>query len=547
MATERPPLDLFAELVFPDGTTKRWDADQPLAKDQPMSTVTHSARYEGWADSRLTLARRIDIDYPDLGLLDGINIIGYDGSVAHEGRITSMPRSMSTEHSVGVLGQGWMGHAKDESFTELYVDRDLSKWVAPAAQRVANLLAANWSLGSSQQLLDEAGVPSVSLDIEGNWVSPYKPLTEAWWLPQAGIELGALYYDFAQAATTMSGADLNWGITASLSSDDHGSATDSSANLWPTIPSAGYLTATGPRASALLQLAYGATPAGAQGATFYARFAKLALYGTHGLTRQGEDPGGFFVSDMIKNIAARWTPKLDTSGVQGTTLPIPQAAILSETWPYDAWQTLNAYHRWEMNVYQGRRLEYRPIELTDWDWEVRLSDPGTTVELQGDDSSSLINGVIVRYTDLTTGYETRLTPESHSPLADPSPDNPVNANGLRIYTTLSLSVPTTEEVAVEVGRIYLAEFNQTKSPGSITITGHIRDRAGHWQQGWKVKASDRLIISDLPNDLIRVVGETEWNNDTKTLTIAVDASFKRLDAILARLGVAVEASGLSLP
>jgi hypothetical protein len=155
--------------------------------------------------------------------------------------------------------------------------------------------------------------------------------------------------------------------------------------------------------------------------------------------------------------------------------------------------------------------------------------------------------VIVRYRDLSTGYDTRLTPESHAELQDPSPNNQATLNGLRLYTTLTLSEPTTEGAALQMGRAYLAEFNQAPAPGSITVTGHIRDRAGHWQQGWKVRASDRLIISDLPNDSVRVVGETEWNHDSKTLTIAVDSSFKRLDAVLARLGVAVEASNLSLP
>jgi len=42
-------------------------------------------------------------------------------------------------------------------------------------------------------------------------------------------------------------------------------------------------------------------------------------------------------------------------------------------------------------VYEKRRLEYRPIDLSDYDWEVRLSDPGTTVSLQGDDSAHLCN------------------------------------------------------------------------------------------------------------------------------------------------------------
>jgi hypothetical protein len=544
---ERPPLELHAEVVFPDGTTVRWDKDAVEAKDRPTGITIHTQRYTGFADAQLTLNRRIDLDYPDLGLLDGINLIGHDGSVAYEGRTGTVPRSLQGAPQISLQAQGWMSHAKDESFTEVYVDRELGKWTSPSVFRTAAVIAENFSWGSNGQLLDEAGNPAIELSFTDAWASPYKPVAEAWWLPQPGIDIGYVYYSFAASnALTMSSGDANWQVKAILSSDDKMSVIDATASLWPG-PAAGYLSATAGRTCAAMQFWYAASPAGTSGATYYVRFEKLAVYGSHGLTRQGEDPGGFFVSDMMVNIANRWAPKLDTGGVQATTLPIPQASFTDETLPYDSWQTLNAYHRWEIDVYEGRRLNFYPIDLSDWDWEVRLSDPGTTVTLQGDDSTTLCNGVIVRYTDLDTGYETRLTPDEFPELLDSSPDNPANLNDLRLYTTLTLTVPATQEVALQMGRIYLAEFNQAPATGSITIKGHIRDRAGHWQQGWKVRSSDRLIISDFPNDSVRVVGETSWDHDPKELTIAVDGSFKRLDAILARLGVAVEASNLSLP
>lgn len=545
MAVERPPLELQAELVYPDGTTKRWDKDSP-AKDTPTGITLRTKRYTGFADAQLALARRIDVDYPDLGLLDGINLIGHDGSVAYEGRIATLPRSLQQSPSVGVQAQGWMSHAKDEPFVECYVDRDLSKWVAPAARRVASTVASNFVLGSASQLPDESGTPVVELSFQNAWTTPYEPLAEAWWLPQAGLTISQVYYEFSSFNTaTMSGEDVKWQLAALLSSDDNGTATDSSGSLWPT-PKAGSVVGTAARTAALIQLYYNAKGGGAASATYYARFANLAVYGGHGLAGHGA-PAGFYVSDMMANIAGRFAPKLNTSGIKGTTFVVPHASFLSETLPYDAWQTLNTYHRWEMDVFEGRRLNYYPIDLADWDWEVRLSDPGTTVTLQGDDTSNLCNGVIVRYRDLATGYETRLTPEANAELMDTSPDNPANLNGLKAYTGLSLSVPTTKEGALQIGRTYLAEFNQAQAPGTIVVTGHIRDRAGHWQQGWKVRSSDTLIVSDLPNESIRVVGETEWNHDAKTLTIAVDSGFKRLDAILARLGVAVEASNLQLP
>lgn len=547
MATERPPLGLQAELVYPDGTTTRWDSDAREAKDVPMGLSFKTKRYTGYDDASFTLPRPINRDYPDLGLLDAINLIGYDGAVAYEGWAGSIPRSLQQTPQIGLQMQGWMQYAKDETFVETYVDRDLSKWTSSSAGRVAALVAANFSLGSNGQLLDESGNPAIELGFQDNWVSPYLPIAETWWLPHPGITIGALFYNFASAAPIMSGADANWSVVARLTSDDKATSVDATADLWPT-PTAAYLTATTTnRKAATVFFDYEATPAGAQGASYYVRMLQLAVYGTHGLARRGTDPGGFYVSDMMRNIAQRWAPKLDTSGIEQTTFVVPHASFLDETYPYDAWQTLNAYHRWEMAVYEGRKLLFYPTDLNDYDWEVRASDPGTTFQLQGDDYTHLCNGVTVRYTDLNTGYETRLSPDDFSELRDDSPDNPANLNGRKMYTPMSLSVPTTQEAAIQIGRTYLAEFNQAQAPGTITIQGHIRDRAGHWQQGWKVRSGDRIRIVDLSNDSVRVVGETSWDHDPKTLTVAVDSSLKRLDPILARLGVAVEASNLSLP
>lgn len=542
MATERPPLGLQAELVYPDGTTTRWDSDAREAKDTPMGLSFKTQRYAGFADASFTLPRPIDRDYPDLGLLDAINLIGYDGAVAYEGWAGSIPRSLQGTPQIGLQMQGWMASAKDQTFTEVYVDRDLSKWSGPSYARTAGLLGINFSPGSTGQLLDEGGNPAIELAIDDSWVSPYKPISEAWWLSRPGINLGALYYDFASSNL----ASLPLEFFAFLSTNDGAGSFDKTAAL--ATGASGYLTATNSeRSCAFLEMLYTTTPAGAQGARYRGFFEKLAVYGTHGLERLGEDPGGFTVTQIMANIAQRWASKLDTSGIEATEFIVPHSSFLDETYPYDAWQTLNAYHRWEMAVYEGRKLLYYPNDLTDYDWQIRTDEPGTTLDLQGDDSTHLCNGVIVRYTDLGTGYETRLSPNDFTELRDNSPDNPANLNGRELYTTMSLSVPTTREGALQIGRTYLAEFNQAAAPGTITVKGYVRDRAGHWQQAWKVRSGDRIVLGNQPNDSVRVVGETSWDHEGKTLTIAVDSSLKRLDPILARLGVAVEASNLSLP
>src|SRR5438105_10286474 len=118
MAVLRPPLALHAELVYADGTSARWDKDAREARDRPTGITFRTQRYTGFADAQLMLNRRIDLEYPDLGLLDGINLIGHDGSVAYEGRVGTMPRSLQQGPSIGIQAQGWMSHARDEPFVE---------------------------------------------------------------------------------------------------------------------------------------------------------------------------------------------------------------------------------------------------------------------------------------------------------------------------------------------------------------------------------------------------------------------------------------------
>jgi hypothetical protein len=165
--------------------------------------------------------------------------------------------------------------------------------------------------------------------------------------------------------------------------------------------------------------------------------------------------------------------------------------------------------------------------------------------LQGDSTSDLANGIAVSYQDVATARPGRLTPDSHAELRDPNDSNPATLHGLNVWTELSLSSPTTSDAALQLGRAALAEYNQPKSPGTINVQGHIRDRAGHYQPVWKVRAGDRIIISDHANDRPRLVVESDYQHDTKTISLAVDSSFKRLDAVLDRLGTALRASGLA--
>lgn len=543
MAVVLPSLDLAVEVVDAAGVRTRWDPGAAIAANRPQNLSFGTKRGDGFADASVTLARRIDRDYVDLHLFDDVTFFGADGSTAYEGRVAAQPRSFSQAHSIGVQLAGWMSHARDRPFTEVYIDRDLSAWQEPSRSRKVSLVASNFGLGSLQATRDvTSNLPALQMSVSGAWVSPYKPMVEA--VYDAGGSssgIAIVYYNFEGNANVNSVFEVQIaGGTADTAPDI------TSTDLWAGVTGTqAYYTLAGPRRFVTLQFFYSTTPAGADGADFSLFVRNLAVYGAHGLTAYGpDDPKGLLASDVIKDVAGRFCPKLNTSGVQATSWPIPHLVFGDQTDPYDAFLAVNAYHLWEIGVWDNKTLTYGPANRLDYDWEVRLSDFGVEVQLQGDSTEDLANGIVVEFTNVLTGAKDTLTPATTLDLADADPGNPVNEHGLTRWTKLSLSSPVTTASAIQIGRAALMEFNAPKAPGTITVTGHLRDRAGHWRQGWKVRAGDTVAITDHPNDSPRLITETSWNHDSKQLTITLDSAAKRLDAVLDRIGVALSAGGL---
>jgi hypothetical protein len=132
------PLDLFIEVTTAEGTRYRWDANQAPGS-RPLNLSFRSKIGEGFSDASLQLARRIDLDYPDLNLGDAVTIRGADGGTVYEGYVAAMPRELSDRHVIGVTLTGWMAHAKDRQFQEIYVDRDIGQWGDMPLERKAGL------------------------------------------------------------------------------------------------------------------------------------------------------------------------------------------------------------------------------------------------------------------------------------------------------------------------------------------------------------------------------------------------------------------------
>ena len=543
-------LDLSVEMKAADGSTVRWGSDEPNAANIPRGITFGTRLMHGFADCGLTLARRIDGEYFDLGLLDEITLIGGDGSIAYEGRVGGIPRSFDNEHSVSLQCGGWMSHAMDRKFTEVYVDRDIAQWRAPSrARQVA--LAAAWVSSQADVSSDETNaVAALRMPIRGPWPASFKPLCEAWYDAGPGNKVGKVYYDYQNNANTSSG-DAAWVLELYRSDlDDGTSATSVTGDLLWGGANGTYATLTTPQRYAFWDFLYNTANAG-QEIDYGIFLRRLTVYGDHSVTTRpavtSGDPEGVWASDVINDVVGRFCPMLKTTNVEQTYYPIPHLVFRDQTSPYDAFLELNKFHLWDLSCWEGKTLRYAPSDLTDYDWEIRTDAEGTTISLQGDSIENLASGIVVQYPNLATGQTDILRPEDHDELRDDGIDNPFNAHGYSGQTDITVSYPTTQDAALQIGRAALAEFNRPRSPGSITKTHFIRDRHGTHQPVWKVRSGDRVSVTSSVNlsDRPRLITETSYNHDSKSLTMTVEGPSTRMEAVSDRILTALTAAGLS--
>lgn len=487
----------------------------------------------------MTLSRDIRLDWVDLGLLNEIVIVGDDGQVVYEGYVNGTPRTFDSagQQSFTINCVGHMGQAQDVIFSERYVDCRFDQWGPPSVQRRSNLVTiGSPPTGDAQPNQDTTtGTPALAQTLVGAW--PVGAINEALYDAGSGVALESLYYAFKVNANVNVG-DTNWQWLTRLFTEDTLVNGDTSVNL-RAASGTGTLSATAPtRRFAVVQLNWAANAGGA-GTEYTVFWTCLATYGTTLTKRTAGDATNapaLWLSDILKDIAQRFCPQLDLSGVQQNQTLIYQSAYDDST-PFDAWQELNSFALWELGVWEEKKLVYEPADLTDYDWEVRLSDPGVSTNLQGIDATELRNGIYVVYEDAATGNRLRLSPADFAQLRDDSPDNPANLWGRKKWgpEPYEVPVPCTQAMALNFGQAKLVELNTPKELGQITVTGYVRNRAGQWRPAKEMRASQTVAITDFPNSRPRLIGETSYDDDSRRMDISTDGPAQTLEAFFDRL------------
>src|ERR1700754_917827 len=185
------PEQLAMSVTHADGRVTRWGGDEPGAGDIPRGLRFGTSIPGGFKDCSCSLARRIDIDYPDLRLFDDVRVYGPGNETVWEGRQQQFPRQGGTEFSIDVGAVGHSAHLEDNNgFREIYVDRAPGSFADFPLDRRIPLVAGAISVGDFSWSAESGGLACAL----PNQALGAQLVAEIWSLAPAGVTFKKLTY-----------------------------------------------------------------------------------------------------------------------------------------------------------------------------------------------------------------------------------------------------------------------------------------------------------------------------------------------------------------
>lgn len=548
------PVDdrITGSITHVNGRKSRWGGDEPDVAGIPQGIEIATTSPGGFQSCSLSLARDPRRDWPDLDLIDHIELHGRVrplGRLAFEGQMDAFPGEIGDSFSIGVNAIGYQKLLEeDESWRQVYVDRDISHWGPPVLGRRRHMNGVNVVLDVDYTAQADGGGITFS-GTTGKSV-PASSSAELWYRMPPGQAIGAVDYRGTQRnATNVAAPNL-----VTTSDDANGAWSSTPLTLDDTLRS---LTLVDRYRFGLM--AAGASATHTPTAQFLRTLTHVAVYGDTGVPLQPTAPGeprGVFGHDALAHMLQTGAPDLNYRvGFDGTIWPaefvVPQLAFLESGKVGDAVAKLNAYflRRWE--VWEGRSFWWVPWSPDQLTWIARIAG-GAHWTPAGADAATLSNGVVVSYTGPGGIQRTAGPPGSgcddESPLLyDARQANQYTARNRRKWTRLDVGFPLTSGAtgsAVQLGFVWLQEQLRPQRSGTLVVRpngpGHI-PQLEHPTAGplpiWACRSGDYVRLPDYPGDEPFRVIDSKYSHDSKALTLSLDNSNARVSAILERLGV----------
>lgn len=546
---ERPPLWL-ATYITPPGSARsyRWSGDEPDAANRISGQTISTSIPGGFEAMNGTLPRLHGVEYGDLARLSDIVVSGAGGETRWEGRLSEAPSVSGDQMAITPDAVGHKEHLQDDkTVAPVFIDRDLSRWTGPGAQRRLNLInataphqadaSASWDVGSNG--------PALALTISGAWASPQSPRVEAWYDAGPGNSIAQIRAEFS------GWSDVAFELLAAVSDDPVASTQELSADYYTAAggvfdfrPSARYRHGR-------IMWRYNATPAGTDGASYTVNLFNLRAHGDHGLTlRTGSDGRvGYFASDVLGYALPQWAPRLrlTSESLQQTSYVISQLAIHDAGTLQALIDEVTKYGLEDWAVWDDRTFWSYRRGTVGKSWVARVGP--SNLKQAGPSTARLWNGVIVRYPDVDGTTRTVGPPGSGCDiedvrLQDLDPENEANQLGiLRYPDPLDMGTVSVSGAAITVGARFLSEARQLDRSGSAEHVGTVFDDRGIEHPVHAMRGGDTVSYVDARDPSPRRIVRTSYNPDTFTNSIDLDAPPEGLGAILARLGLAVHGVG----
>lgn len=529
----------------PDGTTKRIAGDEVLAENVGQNFSFGTAVPGGYTTASVDFTRDPRVDYGDFEVYDEFLARGPGNESAFEGYDIEIPQSSGGQ--TGLVAAGWSSYLKDRAaLQEIYIDRDMSRVTAPSSTRMVELYGASLTpVGPSLTTDPSSGLPTLALTVSDSWVSPFRPICEAWYDAGPSARVAWMTTN-VKAAGSVALTDAAWKLFYVIADTmDFGTARASQQSAVPlsvleTNDSPTWFTSP-PGRYLIMQWYYSNSPAGASGASFTAMLRNLIVIGDHGLPITA---GGILASDVIGDVIRRCAPLLNYS-IEASSFLIPHLIFPTAVNAEEAILQASKYDVPDWGVYDEREFFWR-APATGRIWEARESDAGTELVDAGDQAEDVYNGVEVEFTD-PTGRVYRVGPPgaancdyTDASLADYRLTNPLNEHGRTRYGVLSIGPVTTLPGAIQLGSRWLQDELSTFLRGTAAVTGFARDNYGVYEPVWKIRAGDTIRFD---GGVERRIIATTYSHEERQISLTLDSTPNRVDALMAKMEVELVAIG----